>query len=103
MDDLDTFIEGSIELPRDVRFYGAITGNWIVPSGHRLELFGTVGRNLVVEEGATAVVYGIVHGTLVNNGGTVLVEGGSVPRVENRHNVEAPGSEVSRTSWKVRS
>lgn len=82
MDDLNANINGSLELPRDVRFYGSITGTLTVPPERTFELFGTVGHDLVIEKDAVAVVHGTVRGTLVNKGGRVVIDGGSVTRID---------------------
>ena len=83
MDDLNVNIDGSIVLDRDVRFFGSIAGTLTVAAGRRFELLGSVGKDLIVEQGTVATVAGIVHGTLINEGGDVLLIG-SAGQLEDR-------------------
>ena len=68
-------IDGSIVLDRDVRFFGSIAGTLTVPAGRRFELYGSIGRDLIIEKGAAAIVCGTIHGSLINKGGDVLLNG----------------------------
>jgi CheY-like chemotaxis protein len=73
MEDLDSKIDGDLDVRRDTRLYGMVTGKVTVQSGRWLIVHGMIGGGLRIRAGATVHLYGAVFGDVVNGGGELRI------------------------------
>ena len=66
-------IDGDLDVQRNTRLYGRVSGSVTVKCGRTFILHGTIGRSLILEDAAVAHVYGTVLGDVVNGGHSLCV------------------------------
>jgi hypothetical protein len=68
-------IDGDIEVKDDLALHGMATGNISVVSGGMLHLHGMCVKNVIIQSGGSAKLHGMVNGDVINEGGTLEVQG----------------------------
>ncbi|HEY2511192.1 MAG TPA: response regulator [Polyangiaceae bacterium] len=81
-------IDGDLDVQRNTRLYGRVSGSVTVKCGRTFILHGTIGRSLILEDAAVAHVYGTVLGDVVNGGHSLCVwKSGTIRGTLHRRNV----------------
>jgi CheY-like chemotaxis protein len=85
-------VSGHLEVRRDTRLYGSVSGDVTVKPGRTLVVHGVIEGSLFLEEESSAHVYGAIFGDVVNTGGKLrvwntgtvrgIVDHGSATRIE---------------------